>query len=220
MAAVALFHQPQGHRDDVYRPVAGRGLRRRRHVVLDSPRVDGPGHPVQRFRGRRRGGLFPVLQRPAHRTRLHHGVLRRHAGDDRRFRQLVCAVDDRRPGHGLPAHEQHQLLAAGRGPGAVVGRRLHPGRPGHRLDRLSAAFQHRLPPRRGGGFRDSQPASGGRVVGPRRHQLHHHHRQHARTGHDHAPHAAVLLGDPGDGVHVAYGDPGVGGRADDAADGP
>jgi len=29
------------------------------------------------------------------------------------FRQLVRAADDRRAGHGLPAHEQHQLLAAG-----------------------------------------------------------------------------------------------------------
>ncbi len=30
-----------------------------------------------------------------------------------RLRQLVRAADDRRAGHGLPAHEQHQLLAAG-----------------------------------------------------------------------------------------------------------
>ena len=43
-----------------------------------------------------------------------HGVLHGHAGDDRRVRQLDGAVDDRRAGHGLPAHEQHLLLAAAR----------------------------------------------------------------------------------------------------------
>ena len=31
---------------------------------------------------------------------------------DRRLRQLVRAADDRRAGHGVPAHEQHLLLAA------------------------------------------------------------------------------------------------------------
>jgi hypothetical protein len=48
-------------------------------------------------------------------ARPDHGVLRGHAGADRRLRQLVRADDDRRAGHGLPAHEQHQLLAAGAG---------------------------------------------------------------------------------------------------------
>ena len=33
-------------------------------------------------------------------------------GHLRRFRQLARAAHDRRAGHGLPAHEQHQLLAA------------------------------------------------------------------------------------------------------------
>ena len=55
----------------------------------------------------------PALQRDDHRARPDHGVLHGHAGDDRRVRQLVRAADDRRAGHGLPAHEQHQLLAAG-----------------------------------------------------------------------------------------------------------
>ena len=40
-----------------------------------------------------------------------HGILHGHAGDDWRVRQLDGAADDRRAGHGLPAHEQHLLLA-------------------------------------------------------------------------------------------------------------
>jgi hypothetical protein len=51
-------------------------------------------------------------KRAGHRPRPDHGLLHGHAGDDRRLRQLVRAADDRRAGHGLPAHEQHQLLAA------------------------------------------------------------------------------------------------------------
>ena len=41
-----------------------------------------------------------------------HDLLHGHAGDDRRLRQLVRAADDRRAGHGVPAHEQHLVLAA------------------------------------------------------------------------------------------------------------
>jgi heme/copper-type cytochrome/quinol oxidase subunit 2 len=47
-----------------------------------------------------------------HRARPDHGVLHGHARDDRRLRQLVRAAHDRRAGHGLPAHEQHLVLAA------------------------------------------------------------------------------------------------------------
>ena len=59
-----------------------------------------------------------VLFQPAHvqrvrdRARPDHGVLHGHAGHDRRLRQLARAADDRRAGHGLPAHEQHLVLAA------------------------------------------------------------------------------------------------------------
>jgi hypothetical protein len=45
-----------------------------------------------------------------------HGLimvfLHDHARHDRRFRQLVGAADDRRAGHGVPAHEQYLFLAA------------------------------------------------------------------------------------------------------------
>ena len=40
---------------------------------------------------------------------------------DRRVRQLVRADDDRRARHGVPTHEQHQLLAAGSGVPAAAG---------------------------------------------------------------------------------------------------
>ncbi len=52
------------------------------------------------------------VQRVRHRPRPDHDLLHGHAGDDRRLRQLVRAADDRRAGHGVPAHEQHLVLAA------------------------------------------------------------------------------------------------------------
>jgi hypothetical protein len=65
--------------------------------------LDGPD-------ARHRRGLSPV-ERADHRARPDHGVLHGHARDHRRLRQLVRADHDRRAGYGLPAHEQHQLLA-------------------------------------------------------------------------------------------------------------
>ena len=56
------------------------------------------------------------LQRGRDRPRSHHGVLHGDAGADRRLRQLVRAADDRRARHGVPAHEQHLVLAARRRP--------------------------------------------------------------------------------------------------------
>ena len=59
--------------------------------------------------------IFPQLarvQRVRHRARPDHDLLHGHAGDDRRLRQLDRAADDRRAGHGVPAHEQHLVLAA------------------------------------------------------------------------------------------------------------
>jgi cytochrome c oxidase subunit 1 len=47
-----------------------------------------------------------------HRSRPDHDLLHGHAGPDRRFRQLVGADHDRRAGHGVPAHEQHFVLAS------------------------------------------------------------------------------------------------------------
>ena len=44
--------------------------------------------------------------------RASHDLLHGHARHDRRLWQLVCAPHDRRTRHGLPAHEQHFLLAA------------------------------------------------------------------------------------------------------------
>ena len=55
---------------------------------------------------------IPHLQRVRDRARPDHDLLHGHAGDDRRLRQLVRAADDRRARHGVPAHEQHLVLAA------------------------------------------------------------------------------------------------------------
>ncbi len=52
------------------------------------------------------------LQRVRDRARPDHDLLHGDAGDDRRLRQLVRAADDRRARHGVPAHEQHLVLAA------------------------------------------------------------------------------------------------------------
>ena len=64
-------------------------------------------------------GLQYFAQRPAclqrvrdHGARPDHDLLHGHARHDRRLRQLVGAADDRCAGHGVPAHEQHFLLAA------------------------------------------------------------------------------------------------------------
>ncbi len=133
-----------------------------------------------------------------HRARADHGLFHGHAGDDRRLRQLVRAADDRRAGHGLSAHEQHQLLALGpvvraaaRAPPWSIRRRRH------RLDALPTAVERR-PSRPRGRHGDLRAASGRRLVDHGRDQLHHHDLQHAGTRHDLAPDAAVRLGDPGD----------------------
>jgi cytochrome c oxidase subunit 1 len=53
------------------------------------------------------------------------------------------------------------------------------------------------------GFRHPVAAPGRRLLDPRRHQLHHHHLQHARAGHDAAQDAAVRVERAGDGLPVA-----------------
>ena len=61
-----------------------------------------------------------------------------------------------------------------------------------RLDDLCAAVDLR-PSRPGDGFRHPVAPSRRRLLDPRRHQLHHHHLQHARAGHDAAQDAAVRV---------------------------
>ena len=93
------------------------------------------------------------LQRLRDRPRPHHGVLHGDADADRRLRQLVRAADDRRAGHGLPADEQHLVLAhrLGLRPDALLA--LRRGRSGlarlrRRLDGLSAALDRPAIPAR------------------------------------------------------------------------
>ena len=140
------------------------------------------------------------------------------------LRQLVRAADDRRAGHGLPADEQHLASGCWSRPGSCCCTSMFvDGGPGQRLrrrlDALSAALDHR-PHRPGHGLRDPVDPPGRRQLDPGRHQLHHHHLQHARAGHDPAPDAAVRLVDPGDRVPAAAVAAGAGRRDHHAAHRP
>ena len=216
MAPLRLFDQPQGHRHDVPGVRDRRRRDRRRHVDRHphGAAVPGPaGLPRQ-----------PSVQRVHHRARPDHDLLHGHAGDDRRLRQLDRAADDRRAGHGVPAHEQHLVLAAAglvRAAADLDVRRRRAGRARRRrrLDDLCAALDHR-PSGPGGRLRHPVAASRRRVVDPRRDQLHHHHLQHARARHDAAQDAAVRVVDPGDRVPAAAVAAGAGRRDHHAADRP
>ena len=104
LAPFRLFDQPQGHRHDVPGVRAGRRADRRHAVDRHAARADvsGPADLPRR----------PHVQRVHHRARPDHDLLHGDAGDDRRLRQLDRAADDRSARHGVPAHEQHLVLAA------------------------------------------------------------------------------------------------------------
>jgi cytochrome c oxidase subunit 1 len=70
------------------------------------------------------------VQRVHHRARPDHDLLHGHAGADRRLCQLVRADHDRRAGHGVPAHEQHFVLAAAAGASLLVISMFVEGPPG------------------------------------------------------------------------------------------
>ena len=76
---------------------------------------------------------------------------------------------------------------------ALRGRRARFQRRRHRLDRVSAALQRR-PSRSRRRLRDLRPAPLGCRLDPRRDQLHHHHPEHARAGHDPAQDAGCSPG--------------------------
>ena len=132
-----------------------------------------------------------------HRARPDHGLLRGDAGAYRRLRQLVRAVDDRGPGHGLSQDEQHFILAAR--PGLPSSRRLCVRRSGRwdKLGHLPTLVVKSGPSRRIGGHGDLRPAPRRRIVRSWCRELHHDDLQHARAGHDAAQDAAVCLVDAG-----------------------
>ncbi len=141
------------------------------------------------------------------------------------FGNWFVPLHDRRAGHGVPAHEQHLVLAAAG--------RLHPAADldvrrrsaGHerrrrRLDDLRAAVVAHGPSGPRHGLRYSGASPRWRFVDPRRHQLHHHHLQYARAGHDAAQDAAVRVVGAGDRVPAAAVAAGSRRRHHHAADGP
>ena len=89
----------------------------------------------------------PHLQRLRHRARPDHDLLHDHAGDDRRLRQLDGAADDRRARHGVPAHEQHFVLAVAGVFRAVADLDVLRGRAGRqrRRRRLDASMRRYRP---------------------------------------------------------------------------
>ncbi len=76
------------------------------------------------------------------------------------------------------------------------------------------------PSRPGHGLRHPVAAPGRRLLDSRRDQLHHHHLQHARAGHDAAQDAAVRVERAGDGLPAAVVAAGAGRRHHHAADRP
>ena len=117
------------------------------------------------------------------------------------FGNWMVPADDRGAGHGVPAHEQHLLLAVGCRLCAAPDVALRPGasrrlRHRYRLDPLCSALHQGHAGSRHG-FRDPIDPPGGCVLDPRCDQLHHHHLQYARAGHDAAQDAALRLVDPG-----------------------
>src|SRR5712691_3091376 len=216
LAALPLFDQPQGHRYDVPGVRAGGRIGRRRPVDRDAARADAAGAAVL--------SRAPHVQRVHDRARTDHDFLHGHAGDDRRFRKLDGAADDRRAGHGVPAHEQHLVLAPAGLFHAVDhlgfrgGRAWRLGRR-RRLDHLRAAVDHRSSgPRRR--LRHPLAAPCRRLLDPRRNQFHHHDLQYARARHDAAQDAAIRLVAIGDGVSAVARHAGARRRHHHAADRP
>ena len=152
-----------------------------------------------------------------HRARADHGVRRGHAGD-RGPRQLDDPAADRRARHGAAAHEQLQLLAAGRGVLAADPVAVHAGRRSRRgLDAVPAAG---AADRRRAAARDLRDPPGRRLVDHGRDQHHRDDHEHARPGHDAAQDAAVRLDLADHRLPADRRDAGVRRRRDDAAHRP
>ena len=190
-SALAVLDQPQGHRHAVPDLRHDRGHRRRRAVGL-----------IMRARARRAG--HAVLRPDPHTYNVFvtgHGlimiffmVMPAMIGG---FGNWFVPLHDRRAGHGVPAHEQHLVLAAAGRASCCSLSMFVEGAPGMNGFgggwTLYPPLSTDGPPRPGDGSRDLLAARRGRLVDPRRDQLHHHHLQHARAGHDAAQDAAVRL---------------------------
>ena len=141
------------------------------------------------------------------------------------FGNWFVPLHDRRAGHGLPAHEQHLVLAAaGLASRCCSPRCSSKARPAmHGVGAgwtVYAPLSTSGPSGSGHGLRHPVAAPRRRVLDPRRHQLHHHHLQHARAGHDAAQDAAVRVVRAGDRLPAAAVAARAGRRHHHAADRP
>ena len=163
--------RPQEDRDPVHRQQLPVLLRRRDPGARHPQRAGRAGPPVPRP-----GHVQPGL----HDARDDHAVPVHHPGAVG-LRELHRAAPARRAGHGLPAHQRPQLLAAAaRRPPHL--QRLPLRRRGRRgLDRLRAADERPLLAGRGDRPVDHRPDSGRHCLDPGRGELHRHHLQDARA---------------------------------------
>ena len=160
-------------------------------------------------------GALQFLRRDA---RDDHGVSRRRAAGVRGVRQLRCAADDWRAGHGVPAHQHGELSGVfSRRPGHA-GELLHSGRRGAGgLDLVFAAGHDDSDARTGVLARRHGAAH--HVVAAGRGEFHRHHHSTARAGHDLDAAAVVRLGAIRDGLHFVAGVSAARSRGRDAIDG-
>ena len=211
---LGLFHKPQRHRHDVPHPVDGRGADRRRRC----PGTSGWSWRSPDCEYITDTQFYNVLVTAHGFIMVFFVVMPAMIGG---FGNWFVPADDRRAGHGVSAHEQHQLLAdsqrrwcllvlaalVGEGPG--TGWTVYPP--------LSSIAYH-PGPSVDFGILALHVAGASSILGAINFIVTIFNMR--APGMTHAPDAAVRLGHPGHRLSAAAGLAGAGGRADDAAHRP